>query len=84
MQTEAIREDAWLTASKIVPLSYSFYVQSSAFAAHKLAMTCLAAVGMSGAQQGELGFEQIKSLLDLGGARGGCVWAAAACEHDFR
>ena len=32
-EVDAIREDAWLTASKLLPLSYSFFVQSSAFAA---------------------------------------------------
>jgi hypothetical protein len=71
-EVDAIREDAWLTASKLLPLSYSFFVQSSAFAAAGRARACLAVAGGG------------KSLLDLGGAGGGCVWTAAACELNFR
>ena len=50
-EVDALREDAWLTASKIVPLSYSFFVQSSAFAAAARARACLALVGAGGRGQ---------------------------------
>jgi hypothetical protein len=76
-ELDAIREDAWLTASKILPLSYSFFVQSSAFAAAERARDCLALVGLGRN-------EQSRTFLDLGGAGGGCVWAKAACDCNFR
>ncbi len=45
-EVDALREDAWLTASKIVPLHYTFFVQSSEFkfAAAARATACLALV----------------------------------------
>jgi hypothetical protein len=68
----AIKEDAWLTATKLAPLSYSFYVQGDAYSAADVARLCLA-VGGEG-----------KQLLDLGGAAAGGAWAAVACQHNFR
>jgi hypothetical protein len=76
-ELDAIREDAWLTASKIIPLSYSFFVQSTAFAAAERARESLALVGHRSK-------EQSRAFLDLGGAGGGCVWARAACDCNFR
>ncbi len=76
-EVDAIREDAWLTASKIVPLSYSFFVQSSAFAQAERARLCLA-------RSAEAEKEQNRSFLDWGGGGGGSVWSAVACECGFR
>lgn len=76
-EVDALREDAWLTASKLVPLSYSFFMQSSSFAAAARARACLALVGGGGEGQG-------RALLDLGGAGGGSAWPAAALQSGFR
>lgn len=76
-EVDALREDAWLTASKLVPLSYSFFMQSSSFAAAARARACLALVGGGGEGQG-------RALLDLGGTGGGSAWPAAALQAGFR
>ncbi len=83
-EVDAIREDAWLTASKLLPLSYSFFVQSTAFAAAGRARACLALNPKPDLALAAAGGVHGKSLLDLGGAGGGCVWTAAACELNFR